>query len=300
MIKDFEHLKDSVGTSKPRTVAVAAAHDPHTLEAVLKAQKEGILDYILVGKSREIMEIGRQMGYEISKECIVDAESDEDAAAKSIELIHDKSADFLQKGLLQTSTLLKAVVNKKTGISKGRPMSHVALLDIPCYHKITGVTDGGMMINPDLEGKKAIVRNAVEMFHGLGYEKPFVSAVCSVEVVNPKMPETLDAEALKQAALQSEFGPCYVEGPISFDLSVSKESAGIKKYESPVTGETDIFFVPNITVGNVMVKALTAFAKARMAGCVVGAQCPIALNSRSASFEEKYFSLLACAQMVQK
>lgn len=300
MIKDFEHLKDSVGTSKPRTVAVAAAHDPHTLEAVLKAQKEGILDYILVGKSREIMEIGRQMGYEISKECIVDAESDEDAAAKSIELIHDKSADFLQKGLLQTSTLLKAVVNKKTGISKGRPMSHVALLDIPCYHKITGVTDGGMMINPDLEGKKAIVRNAVEMFHGLGCEKPFVSAVCSVEVVNPKMPETLDAEALKQAALQGEFGPCYVEGPISFDLSVSKESAGIKKYESPVTGETDIFFVPNITVGNVMVKALTAFAKARMAGCVVGAQCPIALNSRSASFEEKYFSLLACAQMVQK
>ena len=266
MIKDFEHLKDSVGTSEPRTVAVAAAHDPHTLEAVLKAKREGILDYILVGKSREIMKIGRQMGYEISKEFIVDAESDEDAAAKSIELIHDKSADFLQKGLLQTSTLLKAVVNKKTGISKGRPMSHVALLDIPCYHKITGVTDGGMMINPDLEGKKAIVRNAVEMFHGLGYEKPFVS----------------------------------VEGPISFDLSVSKESAGIKKYESPVTGETDIFFVPNITVGNVMVKALTAFAKARMAGCVVGAQCPIALNSRSASFEEKYFSLLACAQMVQK
>ena len=300
MVKDFEHLREYVGASEARTVAVAAAHDPHTLEAVLKAQKEGILDYILVGKSREIIEIGRQLGYEISGNCIVDADSDEDAAAKSIELIHSKEADFLQKGLLQTSTLLKAVVNKKTGISKGRPMSHVALLDIPSYHKIIGVTDGGMMIRPDLEGKKAIVRNAVEMFHGMGYEKPLISAVCSVEVVNSKMPETVEAEALQQAALQGEFGSCYVEGPVSFDLSVSKESAKIKKYKSPVTGETDIFLVPDITVGNVMVKALTAFAGARMAGCVVGAQCPIALNSRSASFEEKYFSLLACAQMVQK
>lgn len=299
-IKDFKQLREQVGSAEKRTVAVAAAHDPHTLEAVLKAHEEGVLDYLLVGKAQEIIEIGKDLGHEISSDCVVDSDSDEDAAKKAIGLIHSGDADFLQKGILQTATLLKAVVNKETGISQGRPMSHIALLDIPSYHKILGVTDGGMMIYPDLEAKKAIVHNAVEMFRGLGYDKPLVSAVCSVEVVNPKMPETVDAAALKEAALQGEFGACYVEGPISFDLSMSKESARIKKYGSPVVGETDIFLVPNITVGNVLVKAMAEFAGALMAGCVVGAKCPIALNSRSAAFEEKYYSLMACAQMVCK
>ena len=145
-------------------------------------------------------------------------------------------AGFLQKGLMQTATILKAVVNKQTGIGLGRPMSHVALLELPGYPKLLGVTDGGMIPNPDLEGKKAIAHNAVAMFHGLGYERPLVSAVCAAENVSPKIIETVDAAALKQAALEGTFGPCYVEGPISLDLALSRESAQIKGYESPVTG----------------------------------------------------------------
>ena len=171
-------------------------------------------------------------------------------------------------------------------------MSHVALLEVPGYAKLLGVTDGGMMPNPNLEGKKAIVRNAVEMFLSLGYEEPLLSALCAAENVSPKIIETVDAAALKQAALDGEFGRCILEGPISLDLALDAESAKIKGYESPVTGKTDILVVPSMSAGNIMVKALIEFA-----GVVIGAKCPIALNSRSASFEEKYNSLLVCALM---
>ena len=127
-------------------------------------------------------------------------------------LINEGNADFLQKGLMQTATLLKAVVNKETGLNQGRAISHVALIDVPKYHKILGVTDGGMILYPNLEQKKDILRNAADMFHGFGYEEPKIAALCAVETVNPKMPETLDARALKEMAEAGEFSGCCVEG----------------------------------------------------------------------------------------
>lgn len=295
MLRSFEQLRENVGTEKLRTVAVACAHDAHTLEAVLQAAGEGILNYTLIGHRDDILRIGRELGHTISPDAVIDMDTDEESAKAAVQLVRDGRADFIQKGLMQTATILKAVVNKETGIGQGRPMSHTALLEIPGYHKLLGVTDGGMIPCPDLETKKAIVQNAVDMFHQLGYERPFVSAVCAAENVSPKIIETVDAAALKEAALAGELGNCYVEGPISFDLAVNQVSAQIKGYQSPVAGETDILLVPNITAGNIMVKALIEFGEAKMVGVVTGAKCPIALNSRSASFEEKYNSLLACA-----
>ena len=297
MLHNFEDLRGRVGSTEPKTVAVACAHDGHTLEAVLRAAQEGILRYILIGHADEILSVGRALGCEIDPAAVINAETDEDAARIAVELIREGRADFLQKGLMQTATILKAVVNKQTGIGVGRPMSHVALLEVPGYAKLLGVTDGGMMPNPDLEGKKAIVKNAVEMFHALGYDEPLLAALCAAENVSPKIIETDDAAALKQAALDGEFGRCVLEGPISLDLALDAESAKIKGYESPVTGKTDILVVPSMSAGNIMVKALIECAGAKMAGVVIGARCPIALNSRSASFEEKYNSLLVCALM---
>ena len=276
MIHSFTELRERAGAVRPQTVAVACAHDAHTLEAVLHAAQEGILNYLLIGHPEEILSIGRSLGHTIAPETVIPAATDEEAAAIAVSLVREGRAGFLQKGLMQTATILKAVVNKQTGIGLGRPMSHVALLELPGYPKLLGVTDGGMIPNPDLEGKKAIAHNAVAMFHGLGYERPLVSAVCAAENVSPKIIETVDAAALKQAA---------------------RESAQIKGYESPVTGETDILLVPGMAAGNMMVKSLVLFAGARMVGVVTGAKCPIALNSRSASFEEKYHSLLVCALM---
>lgn len=295
MLTSFAQLREKAGAARPQTVAVACAHDPHTLEAVLKAADEGILRYVLIGHREEILAIGRTLGHEIDEADVIPAETDQEAAEITVALVREGKADFLQKGLMQTATILKAVVNKERGIGLGRPMSHTALLEIPGYHKLLGVTDGGMIPSPDLEAKMAITHNAVEMFHQLGYERPLVAAVCAAENVSPKITETVDAAALKESALAGEFGRCYVEGPISFDLAVDSGSARVKGYQSPVTGETDILLVPNITAGNMMVKSLLEFAGAKMVGVVTGAKCPIALNSRSASFEEKYNSLLTCA-----
>ncbi len=297
MLKHFEEIRELVKAEKPKTVAVACAHDAHTLEAVLKAHAEGILDFILIGHKDEIVRIASEEGVLVNDDQLIEAASDEEAARTAVELIKEGGADFIQKGLMQTSTILKAVVNKETGIGLGKPMSHTAIIDIPAYGRLLGVADGGMIPAPDLEQKKAITVNAVEIFQKLGYEKPMVSAVCAAETVSPKIQETVDAAALKEACLKGELGSCYVEGPISFDLAVSSESAAVKGYESPVCGCTDIMLVPTMAAGNMMVKMSLQFAGARMLGVVTGAKCPIALNSRSASFEEKYYSLLVCAKI---
>ena len=297
MLKSFEDIRKIVGALEPRTVAVACAHDAHTLEAVLHAASEGILRFILVGHRAEILSIGEQLGHPIPQDRILDADSDEEAAFLAVQQIREGKADFLLKGLMQTATLLKAVVNKQTGIGAGRLMSHTAFLQIPGYPKLLGLADGGMVPHPDLEQKKAILQNTLDNFRALGYEKPLVAAVCAAENISPKIPETVEAAALKQAALEGEFGDCYVEGPISLDLACDPESAKIKHYESPVSGQADILLMPDMAAGNVTVKALLTFAGGKMVGVVTGAKCPIALNSRIAGFEEKYNSLLVCASI---
>ena len=298
ILKDFKQLRQLVESVDKRTVAVVAAHDAHTLEAVLKTKDEGILDHILIGKKDEIIKIGNELGYDVSPDVIIDSDTDEDAVTKGLDLIKTGGADFLQKGILQTSTLLKGVVNKENGIKARDTLSNVALLDIPAYHKVVGLTDGGMVMYPTLEQKKDIIDNAVEVYKALGYDNPKVAVLCAVETLNPKMPETVDAAELKKMNQEGIIKDCVDEGPISFDLAVDPEAAKIKGYESPVAGDADIIIMPDISAGNLTSKALTVLGGAMMAGIVMGAKCPIALNSRSAAFEEKYYSLLACAYMM--
>ncbi len=298
ILKDFKQLRQLVESVDKRTVAVVAAHDAHTLEAVLKTKDEGILDHILIGKKDDIIKIGNELGYDVSHDVIIDSDTDEDAVTKGLDLIKTGGADFLQKGILQTSTLLKGVVNKENGIKARDTLSNVALLDIPAYHKVVGLTDGGMVMYPTLEQKKDIIDNAVEVYKALGYDNPKVAVLCAVETLNPKMPETVDAAELKKMNQEGIIKDCVVEGPISFDLALDPEAAKIKGYESPVAGDADIIIMPDISAGNLTSKALTVLGGAMMAGIVMGAKCPIALNSRSAAFEEKYYSLLACAYMM--
>lgn len=298
ILKDFKQLRQLVESVDKRTVAVVAAHDAHTLEAVLKTKDEGILDHILIGKKDDIIKIGNELGYDVSHDAIIDSDTDEDAVTKGLDLIKTGGADFLQKGILQTSTLLKGVVNKENGIKARDTLSNVALLDIPAYHKVVGLTDGGMVMYPTLEQKKDIIDNAVEVYKALGYDNPKVAVLCAVETLNPKMSETVDAAELKKMNQEGIIKDCVVEGPISFDLAVDPEAAKIKGYESPVAGDADIIIMPDISAGNLTSKALTVLGGAMMAGIVMGAKCPIALNSRSAAFEEKYYSLLACAYMM--
>jgi phosphate butyryltransferase len=298
--KNFNELIESVQKAKSKKrVVVAAAQDEHTLEAVFKAKKNNIVDPILVGDKLKIKEVLESLHVGLNDENIIHVEDDASAAIKAVELINENKADFIMKGKIQTADLLRAVVNKEKGLRTGSVMSHIALHEIPSYHKLLAVTDGGMMLYPNVEEKKQIIENAVSTFINMGYENPKVAVLAAVETVNPKMPETVDADMLKKMNQLGEIKDCIIEGPISYDLTMSKESAEIKGFSSEVTGEADILIVPNITAGNILGKSLMYSAGAKMAGFIVGAKVPIVLTSRGSTAEEKYLSIVLSASAVK-
>jgi phosphate butyryltransferase len=299
-LKNFQDLIAKVqNNDTKKKVAVAAAHDEHTLEAVFRAVNDKLVEPVLIGNKDKIIEILHKLSVEFDDNKIIHTDGDTEAAEKTVELINEGKADFIMKGKLQTADLLKAVVNKEKGLRTGNVMSHVAILEIPAYHKLIAVTDGGMMMYPNAEEKKQIIENVVDVFLAMGYECPKVAILAAVETVNPKMPEAVDADILKKMNQNGEIKNCLVEGPISVDLTFNKESAKIKGYKSPVTGEADIIIAPNITTGNIMSKALLEFANGTMAGMIVGAKVPIVLTSRGATSEEKYLSLVLSASAVK-
>lgn len=298
--KSFDDLIKKVqNLDSKKKVAVVSAQDEHTLEAVFKAKKDNIVEPILIGNKKKIIEILSGLHESVLEESIINVESDSEAAEKAVELINENKADFIMKGKIQTADLLRAVVNKENGLRTGKVMSHIVIHEIPTYHKLLAVTDGGMMMYPSLDEKKQILENAVSTFLALGYENPKVAVLAAVETVNPKMQESVDADMLKKLNIKGEIKNCIVEGPISYDLTMSKESASIKGFVSPVTGEADIIVVPNITVGNILGKSLVYSAGAKMAGFIVGAKVPIVLTSRGSTSEEKYLSLALSASAVK-
>lgn len=297
VIAGFSELKARLCKKTPKTAVVAAAHDEHTLQAVFAARRDGLIRPILVGRREEILAMAHGLGEELDPAQVVDASDDGQCAAQSVALIRSGAGAVLIKGMLQTGTLLKAVVNRDEGIRSSALMSHVAILDVPNYHKLLYVTDGGMVVAPDLEQKRHILQNAVNFCRFLGYDCPKAAALCAVETVTPAMPETADGAALKQAAEQGAFGPCLVEGPISLDLATDRDAAQVKNYQSPVAGDADILLAPSIAAGNLLGKSLYGLAGGEMAGVVLGASVPITVNSRGATPEEKYWSILICAAM---
>lgn len=296
-ISGFQQLKEQLRGLPPKDAVVAAAHDEHTLQAVFAARRDGLIRPILVGRREEIRSIAQALGEELDLDRVIDAGDEGECAARSVALIREGRGRMLIKGMLQTGTILKAAVNKDSGIRAGELMSHVAILDVPSYHKLLYITDGGMVVAPDLAQKGHILKNAVDFCRFLGYDRPKAAALCAAETVNPSMPETADAAALKEAGERGDFGPCVVEGPISLDLATDKEAARVKGYRSPVAGEADILLVPSIAAGNFLGKALYGLAGGQMAGVVLGATAPITVNSRGATPEEKYYSILICTAM---
>jgi len=291
---NFSILRKNIISKSTGTLVVAAAHDKHTLEAVYAYEKEIPLNYILVGDRHKIMALAAEIGWTPNEETIVNCTDDEKCASVAVKLIRDGTAQVLMKGILDTGTLLKAVLDKDEGIRDNEIMSHIAMLEVPGYHKLVIITDGGMITNPNLEQKQAIVLNAVNFLRKLGIATPKVAALCAGEAVSPKLAETVEARALQNMAKEGAFGSCILEGPISFDLAVDPSSARTKGFESEITGEVDILLVPEITAGNALAKGLIQWGGATMAGCVVGAKAPIVLASRAASAKEKLLSMMIC------
>ena len=297
MLRDFNELVQIVsGKPDKKRIALACAHDEHSLDAVYEAYKAGMVSPVLVGVETEILALMDKYGFDFEGNAkIYDTADDIEAAKLSVELIRESKADFLMKGKMQTADLLKQVVNKETGLQTGKIMSHVALFQLPSYHKLIIVSDGGMLLAPDVNQKVDIINNAVDTLRNIGYEEPKVAVLCGAEKLNPKAPESVDAAELKDRNMRGEIADCIVEGPISYDISISKEIAELKGFDSPVAGDADILVVPNMATGNILGKSWTINADAIMAGIIVGAKVPIVLTSRGASAEEKLYSIVLAA-----
>lgn len=296
MIDSFEKIiHASKCMNNKRTAAVAGAADTHVLQAVARAKEDGIAEAILLGNGLEIEKLLRTLGQNPADYEIVDCAGGAQCGMEAVRMVREQRANFLMKGLVETRDLLKPVVNKETGISADRIMSHFALNELPDYHKFIVNTDGGMIIYPTLEEKCGILRNAVETLHRLGNACPKVAVLAGVEKVNPKMKETVDADALKQMSLRGEITGCVVEGPISYDLAMSAETAKIKGYDCSYCGDFDVLLQPDLVCGNVLGKSWYMQGHGKMAGIIVGAKVPIVLTSRGASSEEKYLSIALAA-----
>ena len=294
----FNQLLDKVRDNPvKRKVAVAGAADRHVLEALLQAQKAGISDPVLIGNGSEIARNLEALGCLWENYDIVDASDPVQCGETAAELIREHKADFIMKGMIETRDVLKPLVKKENGLSLGRTMSHVALNEIPGMNRLTALTDGGMVPHPTLEEKRDIILNAAEMFLALGYEEPSVAVLCAVEKVNPKMPETIDAEALVRMSREGTISGCRVAGPISYDIAMSAVIAKEKGYPCADCGSFDILAVPSMVAGNLLNKSLTVTAGARMAGVIMGARVPVVVTSRSSSAGEKFLSLALASLM---
>jgi phosphate butyryltransferase len=297
--KNFDEIIErALKAQRLRPAVVAGAAEHHVLESMSKAWKEKVIQPYFVGEKGKIIDILKDLGEKFPEEYIVDCPADEKSVgAKSVELLREGKASFLVKGLIETSTILKALLNKETGLPAGRIATHLTLVALPNYPKIFGLTDAAILINPDLEQKKNMLLNAVTAFRSLGYEEPKVALLTPIEKVNPKMQDTVDAAAIKEMWAKGELPNCQVEGPISFDLTFDRESAITKGFTSPVVGDPDILILPNITAANVLVKALGFFANATSAGMVLGAKVPMVLTSRGTSIKNKYTAAVVVSEM---
>lgn len=289
--KDFDGmLKAAAGLKQLSRVAIANAADKHVLSFLQTARKNKITSPILVGNENLIKSMLREMGENPSDYDICDSPSGEEAQA-AVDLVRGGRADFLMKGMMETSDFLRPIVKKENGLRTGKTMSYVAIMSFPGYHKLLLCTDGGMVPYPDFEKKKHIAINAVNVLRAIGYEKPKVAALCCKETVDEKMPETVDAAKLKEASLSGEMGECIVEGPLSYDICMSPEIAAIKKFDCEHAGNFDILLFPDIHSCNIYVKSLVIHWKARAATIIAGCKVPVIAPSRGSTTEEKILSL---------
>ncbi|SDF51182.1 bifunctional enoyl-CoA hydratase/phosphate acetyltransferase [Sporomusa acidovorans] len=297
IFNNFDQLIDQVRSKNHaiKTVAVVAAEDSHTLEAISHSTKNGFVKALLVGDRQKITEQLSKMDERPSDYTIVHADNAAAAAYTAAQLVNEGQAQFLMKGLIETPTLMKILFNKECGFRTGSLISHICFVKIPNYHKLIGITDVALNIYPNFEQKKAILENAVRTMTRMGFDTPKVAVLAANEHVNPKMPETVDAAELKKMNSEGTISGCIIEGPISYDLTLSKEAADIKRFNSPVPGDVDLLLVPNIAAGNILVKALVYSAEANRAGIVIGAKVPIVLSSRAAAAEDKYLPLVLAA-----
>lgn len=297
MLKSISSFIEMAKTGEKRRIAVAAAEDEPVLSAVKNAMDEGIVDPVLVGDEVLIREIASNIGFNIENVEIINEPNPAAACRQAVSLVREGKAGILMKGLVGTADLLRAVLDKEKGLRKGSVISHIAFFESPYYEKLFVVTDAAMNVAPEFKEKVAIIENAVEACHRLGIEKPKVSVLAAVEVINEKMEATVHAGMLTMMNRRGQIKGCIIDGPFALDNAVSKEACHHKKIETEVGGESDILMCPDIEAANVLYKCLNFLGGAESAAVVMGASVPIVLTSRADSEKSKLNSIALAAAM---
>ena len=290
-IKNLENLLNLKGYKRMKLVVVAC-HDKEVLKAVIECEKIGLIEPILIGDLELTKQIGEKLNLSLDEFEMIDETNLERSAQLGVRLVSEGKADFIMKGLIDTSILLKAVLNKDWGLRTNSLLSHVMVYDIPNYHKLLYLTDGGMNINPSIEDKIKIIENVGIVAKSLGNDIINVAILAAKEKVDKNMLATIHAKELKSRYLKGQFSDgLIIDGPMALDIAISKEAAEIKKYISPVAGDADVLLVANIEMGNGIGKSITYFAGGKSAGIIMGAKVPIVLVSRADDHITKLYSI---------
>jgi phosphate acetyltransferase len=267
--------------------------DESSLRGPIEAAELGIIKPILVGPATKIKKVASEHGIKISDFQVIDAPHSEAAAERAVEMVHEGKGELLMKGSLHTDELMRAVTNSKTGLRTARRISHVFIMDVPTYPETLFVTDAAINIAPDLDAKRDIIQNAVDLFTQVGLGTPRVAILSAVETVTSKIPSTIEAAALCKMADRGQITNAVLDGPLAFDNAISPEAAKIKGIQSPVAGRAQILIVPDLEAGNMLAKNLIFLSKADSAGLVLGARVPVVLTSRADSVRSRMASCAA-------
>ncbi len=277
------------------TTVVVHPCDETSLRGAVEAAELGIIIPILVGPSAKITAVAKQHEIDIGRYTLVDAPHSEAAAAKAVELIHELKGELLMKGSLHTDEIMREVTSSKTGLRTARRISHVFIMDVPTYSETLFITDAAINIFPDLDAKRDIIQNAIDLFTQVGLGTPRVAILSAVETVTSKIPSTIEAAALCKMAERGQITGGILDGPLAFDNAIDPEAARIKGIKSEVAGRAQILVVPDLEAGNMLAKNLSFLAKADSAGIVLGARVPVILTSRADSVRSRMASCAAAA-----
>jgi len=299
--KDIATLVESSRVKEPKVVAVAEAHADHVLEGVVRSMKDGIIIPRLIGNQEKIVSILAEMGENPDDYQILDSPDLMTSAFEAVQMVKKGEADFLMKGKLNTADLLRAALNRETGLPRGKILTHLSIVQIPAYKKILVLNDCAIIPHPTFEQRVEQIKVITSTMHKLGYGGDLkIGIVCAAETPNMKIQESAEAVMLKEMNQAGELPGSIIEGPISVDLALSEDAVKEKGYKSPLASDVDVLLFPSLVSGSVFVKAITLFADALVVGVTVGAQCPISISSRAASSEFKYYSLALAAAISDK
>ncbi|MBQ7920768.1 MAG: phosphate butyryltransferase [Lachnospiraceae bacterium] len=301
MSMKFDDIIKKVSSLEMKKVSVAAAQDEAVLEAVIEAKKRGIADAVLVGDAAKMQEIAAARGFDISSFEIIDEPDMMEAALKAVKLAHDGKVDMYMKGLADSKTFLKSILDKEVGLRTGSALSHVCVFEVPGIEQLLFLTDVAFMTYPTLEDKVSIIKNTIPVANACGVELPKVAPLAAVEVVNPKMPCTLEAAELVKMNEEGTITGCIIDGPLSLDLAIDAEAAKHKgATDRKIQGDADILLFPDIHAGNLVYKMMVRMDDIKNGCILTGTKVPAILTSRSDTFETKVNSIALAAVVAEE